>query len=240
MQTRPLREPTARGRLLWRLLTDALDTVTIPGRTPLVLDCGGGSGRFAVPLAQAGADVTVVDVSADALATLRRRAAEAAVAARVHAVQGDVETLAEHVAGGAYDLGLAHDLLEVVDDPSATLGGLAAAVRPGGLISVLVANPTAVVLARSLVGDVAAARDELRGSAGAAPGGFDLPAIIGLCQGQGLTIELTHGIGVFAELVPEADAQPEVLAELEELAAARPPYRDIAVRLHVLARRPDR
>ena len=43
-------------------------------RTARVLDCGGGTGRFAVPLAAAGATVTVLDVSVDALATLRRRA----------------------------------------------------------------------------------------------------------------------------------------------------------------------
>src|SRR3712207_7602612 len=47
----------------------------VGGGTPLrVLDVGGGSGMFAVPLARLGHDVTVVDPSADALATLRRRA----------------------------------------------------------------------------------------------------------------------------------------------------------------------
>ncbi|MDQ1743527.1 MAG: hypothetical protein QOE23_1866, partial [Pseudonocardiales bacterium] len=62
---------------------------------PRVLDCGGGSGGLAVPLAAEGAVVTVVDVSIDALATLMRRAAEAGVSDRVTAVQGEAESLAE-------------------------------------------------------------------------------------------------------------------------------------------------
>ena len=63
------------------------------GSNPVtVLDCGGGSGSLAVPLARAGADVTVLDVSIDALSILRRRAIEAGVDDRVHAIQADVET----------------------------------------------------------------------------------------------------------------------------------------------------
>src|SRR3712207_8582015 len=60
----------------------ALDPV-LTARTLRVLDVGGGSGTLAVPLAEAGHDVTVVDPSADALATLRRRAETAGVGERV-------------------------------------------------------------------------------------------------------------------------------------------------------------
>ena len=58
------------------------------------LDVGGGTGGFAVPLAELGHRVTVVDPSPDALAALQRRAAEAGVADRVRAVQGDAAGLA--------------------------------------------------------------------------------------------------------------------------------------------------
>src|SRR3954454_16482582 len=49
------------------------------GAAPRVLDVGGGSGVWAVPLARAGCLVTVVDPSPNALATLHRRATEAGV-----------------------------------------------------------------------------------------------------------------------------------------------------------------
>src|SRR5438132_12339848 len=71
-----------------------------------VVDVGGGTGGFAVPLAQAGHRVTVVDASPDALAALTRRAADAAVGAPINAVQGDVESLGAVVPAGNADLGL--------------------------------------------------------------------------------------------------------------------------------------
>ena len=63
------------------------------GRPLDVVDVGGGTGGFAVPLAGLGHRVTVVDPSPDALAALQRRAADAGVAERVHAEQGDAGAL---------------------------------------------------------------------------------------------------------------------------------------------------
>src|SRR6202000_1240353 len=86
------------------------------GRDSLeVLDVGGGTGGFAVPLAEAGHTVTVVDASPDARAARTRSAADAGVAARVHAVQGDGDALASLVAPASVDLILCHSVLEVVD-----------------------------------------------------------------------------------------------------------------------------
>ena len=52
----------ARTAAVWA----ALDPVVGTGTPLRVLDVGGGSGMFAVPLAQLGHEVTVVDPSADA------------------------------------------------------------------------------------------------------------------------------------------------------------------------------
>ncbi|MCL2781022.1 MAG: class I SAM-dependent methyltransferase [Actinomycetia bacterium] len=248
--------PGTRGRhrLVWRLVTETLRAMTPAGRRPLVLDCGGGSGSYAVPLARAGAEVTLIDISADALATLRRRAAEAGVADRVRAVQGDVEALTEFVPTGAFDLALLHGVLDVVDDPGLALRQVAAALRPDGRVSVLVANPVASVLTRAFAGDARAARDELRALLAGGPSqpGGDLARLGDGCLGPavldplfgaaGLAIERFHGVGGFTELVPGAqlDAQPDALAALEELealAAGVSPFREIAPWLHVLATR---
>ena len=240
-ETRVDRTTSGRQRLVWQLLADALASVTPADRPASVLDCGGGSGSFAVPLAQAGANVTVVDVSVDALATLRRRADEAGVAARVQSVQCDVESLADAVLAGSFDLVLAHGILEAVDQVAPAFEAIAVTVRPGGLLSVLVSNPVAGVLARALAGDVAAALRELRGL----DTDFGRPgpsAVQALCRSAGLLIEKVHGIGVFAELVPGAALDPpgalEALADLEAETAAREPFSDIASRVHILARRP--
>lgn len=53
----------------------------------------------------------------------------------------------------------------------------------------------------------------------------------------GLDVEHVHGLGVFTEFAGGDDSDG-ALGELEALAAVRSPYRDIAARRHVLARRP--
>ena len=94
----PTEQLPARTAAVWA----ALDPVVGAGTPLRVLDVGGGSGMFAVPLARLGHDVTVVDPSADALATLRRRADTAGVGDRVRGIQGDGDLLHEVVpaAGG--------------------------------------------------------------------------------------------------------------------------------------------
>ncbi|MDP9116154.1 MAG: methyltransferase domain-containing protein [Actinomycetota bacterium] len=232
----------ARQRLVWQVLTQSLDSVTDGSSAPSVLDCGGGTGSLAVPLAQVGATVTVLDISVDALATLHRRSVEAGVADRVTPVQGDIEALREVVAAESFDLVLVHGTLEDVDDVQATFAEVVATVRPGGLLSVLVNNPVASVLARALAGELVEALDELHelDSSSAHPAGPEV--VRQLCLQAGLIVEQTQGVGVFTELVPgsalEAPGAAEALVALEVHGAARVPFVDIASRVHTLARRP--
>ena len=235
------RSRTGRHGLISQLLDGALEHVTTPGQVAELLDCGGGSGTYAVPLAVAGADVTVVDISADALATLSHRAAEAGVGDRVHPVQGDVETLGELLDGRQFDLVLAHGILEAVDDVAGAFAGIAERVRPGGVMSVLVTNPAASVIARALAGEPQAALAELAElDAVAARVGPDV--VQQLCATAGLLVEARHGIGVFSDLVPgsalDHPGARDALDRLDADAAGRSPFAEIAARVHLLVRRP--
>jgi SAM-dependent methyltransferase len=209
--------------------------------TATVLDCGGGTGRFAVPLAATGATVTVLDVSVDALATLRRRASEAGVAERVRAVQGDVETVGDLFSGEQFDLVLAHGVLDAVDDVAGAFAGIVGAVRPGGQLSVLVDNPVAGVLARALVGDLAGAQREIDALDESGGGRVSPDTALQLCAEHDLPVEQQHGLGIFRDLVPgQALDQPgarTALARLEASCAQRTPFAQIAARVHILARR---
>ncbi|MGH3793924.1 MAG: class I SAM-dependent methyltransferase [Pseudonocardiaceae bacterium] len=220
------------------------------GTAPRVLDVGGGSGVWAVPLARSGCVVTVVDPSPNALAALHRRAAEAGVQQLVHPVQGDADALADVVATAGADLVLGHGVLEVVEDTAVATRALADATAPGGAVSVLVANRYAAVLVRALAGRLADARrllDDPHGRFGAADPllrRFDTGSLTALIEGSGLVVELLQGDGVVADLVPSGVLEahpgaPDQLADLELAAAARPPLRDVAGRLHALARRAD-
>lgn len=218
------------------------------GAAPRVLDVGGGSGTWAVPLAAEGCEVTVVDSSANALAVLRSRARDAGVADQVRAVQGDVDALADIDGDAGADLVLGHGLLEYVDDPAAAARALAGAAAPGGAVSVLVAGRWAAVLGRVVAGRVAEARRLLADPAGRWGRGdpllrrMDTDEVRALLERDGgLVVEQVRGHRVLADLVPEAPdggGGAADLAALEELAADTPPLRDLASRIHVLARRP--
>jgi SAM-dependent methyltransferase len=236
-----------RTAVVWAVLKAEL--ARRPGAVLDVLDVGGGTGGFAVPLAQAGHQVTVVDASPDALAALDRRAVEAGVAGRVRAVQGDADKLTDVAAPATADLVLCHSVLEVVDSPDAAADAIATVLRPGGVGSVLVANRAAAVLTRALGGHLGAARALLDDPDGRAGGKdtlrrrFDVASAQTLLTGAGLRVERIHGVRVVADLVPGAllDAEPggyDALLAFETQVAADAPYRDIATQLHLLARRP--
>ncbi|HEX5594505.1 MAG TPA: methyltransferase domain-containing protein [Micromonosporaceae bacterium] len=232
-----------RTAVIWAVLRRELDRYA--GRALTILDVGGGTGGFAVPLAEAGHQVTVVDASPDALAALARRAAEAGVAERIRGVQGDGDALAGLVEPASADLVLCHAVLEVVDDPARVVAALAATLRPGGAASILVASRAAAVFSRAVNGhlDVAAAllaspdgcagpRDTLRRR-------YDAEGVAALARAAGLRVEQIHGVRVLADLIPPvADSDPQTLLDLELATAALSPYRDIAAQLHLFARRP--
>lgn len=235
-----------RTAVVWQVLTAELGRRA--GRTLAVVDVGGGTGGFAVPLAQAGHRVTVVDASPDALAALARRASEAGVADRVTSVQGDGDRLAELMPAGSADLVLCHSVLEVVDEPIGVLRAVAATLRADGAASILVANRAAAVLARAAGGHLASAAALLEDPDGRADPRdtlrrrFDVATLAALVTGAGLAVEEIHGVRVLADLVPApvAEADPATLLRLESRLAAQPPYRDIAAQLHMFARRTGR
>lgn len=232
-----------RTAVVWDVLQDAVE-----GRDALdVLDVGGGTGGFAVPLAGLGHRVTVVDPSPDALASLQRRAREVGV--DVTALQGDAAGLLDVVAAASADLVLCHGVLEHVDDVGPAVGALAAVLRPGGMLSVLVAHRNAVVVARAVAGRFGEARHALSDPDGRWGPGDPLPrrfteqGLHALLGEAGLGVRAVHGVRTLADLVPGAvldgahnePGAPGELVELERATADLPEFRAVATQLHVLA-----
>ncbi|WP_028473724.1 class I SAM-dependent methyltransferase [Nocardioides alkalitolerans] len=225
------------------VVQDALDPL-LDADTLSVLDIGGGTGGLAVRIAARGHEVVVVDPSPDALASLDRRAREAGVADRVTGRQGDLSDLPGLVPAGSVDLVLCHGVLEIVGDPVDALSRIADVLRPGGRLSLLVAQRYAAVVARAMVGQFVAARELLdeTGSHGRAGRRFTVTELEALLEGAGLVAERVQGVRVFADLVPGSlvDAEPgsaQALVDLERAVAERPELRPLATQLHLLARR---
>jgi SAM-dependent methyltransferase len=237
-----------RTAVVWDYLRGVLDD--LGGGALRVLDAGGGSGGFAVPLAELGHEVTVVDPSPDSLAALERRAAETDTTARIRALQGDAAGLPDLVTSGSFDLVLCHSVLEVVDDPGEALGAIAQSLRTGGVASVLAANRIAAVLGRVAAGRLTEARHLFDDAAGTTGAGdplqrrFTLDELEVLLAAAGLAVQTVHGVRLFADSVPPAvlDSDPqasEELLALERAAAERADYLALATQLHLLARHDD-
>jgi S-adenosylmethionine-dependent methyltransferase len=231
--------------VVWQVLRRELDNASVSRLRLRVVDVGGGTGGFAVPLAQAGHGVIVVDSSPDALAALTRRAAEAGVGARVRAVQGDAHALTDLVEPGGADIVLCHSVLEVVDAPAEVVAGIAGVLRRGGAASVIVANRSAAVLARAMAGHLDMAMALLHSPDGSAGPRdtlrrrYDVESATALVAKAGLQVEEVQGVRVVADLVPGTvlDRDHDALMAFELATAGLTPFRDIATQLHLLARR---
>jgi SAM-dependent methyltransferase len=241
---RPSGRSSSRTAVVWAGLEP-----TLRGEPLDVLDIGGGTGGFAVRVGALGHRVTVVDPSPDALAALDRRAREHDVA--VTGRQGDLSTLLDVVDHDSADVVLCHGVLEVVDDPAAALATLARVLRPGGVLSLLVAQRHAAVVARAMAGHFQQALALLaptgpgqRSSvAGGRPGRrYTHDELTGLVGGAGFGVDAVHAVRVFTDLVPGSllDLEPgasSALVELEQAVATRPEYLPLATQLHLLAHR---
>ncbi len=231
-----VRRDSARTAVVWDVLRPVLDG----GGALDVLDIGGGTGGFAVKVAELGHRVSVVDPSPDALAELGRRARELGV--EVEGQQGDLSSLLEVTGADSADLVLCHGVLEVVDDPAAALATIREVLRPGGRLSLLVGQRHASVIARAMAGHFTQALALLDPAAAPGRSGhrFTDDEAISLLVDAGFEVAGVHGIRVFADLVPGSllDLEPgatAALVELERAVAERSEYLPLATQLHLLA-----
>ena len=129
-----------------------------------VLDAGGGTGAYALALAQRGDRVCLLDFSQKMLQTARGIIEADAPSALVDiefCCLG-VEEAADYFPAESFDLVLCHTLLEYIEDPIQALRSLATFLIPGGLISLLLTNPCSEALRWALVMRCASGRTSPR------------------------------------------------------------------------------
>ena len=229
-----------RGSVRTAVVWDALEAALAAGPRDVV-DLGGGTGGFAVRLAESGHRVRVVDPSPDALAALARRSRE--VDLEVSGLQGDVTDLVEVVGAGSADVVLCHGVLEVVDERLA-LDRIHQVLRPGGVLSLVVGQRHAAVITRAMAGHFQQARsllDDRQPIDGRTGRRYTVDELQDLLAAHLFEPTSVHAVRVFSDLVPAAlvDQEPgasAALVELERAVAARPEYLPLATQLHVLAR----
>ncbi|MBV9932557.1 MAG: bifunctional 2-polyprenyl-6-hydroxyphenol methylase/3-demethylubiquinol 3-O-methyltransferase UbiG [Alphaproteobacteria bacterium] len=180
----PVRLAYIRDRIDQHWGLDECDLRPLAGRRGA--DVGCGAGLLAEPLARLGAEVTGLDAAPENIAAAREHALGQGLA--IDYQVGSVEALEP----GGYDLVTSLEVVEHVLDPGGFVHGLAAALKPDGLLILSTPNRTAMSrLLLILVGE----------GTGRIPRGTHdwdkfLPPdeLIALLKDAGLAVEDCHGL----------------------------------------------
>jgi S-adenosylmethionine-dependent methyltransferase len=218
----------------------------LPGPPARIADVGGGAGQQAIPLSRRGYEVTIIDPSPKMLAEASQRLAgeEAGVRRRVRLVGGTGERAHESLGGETFDAVLCHGVLMYLEDPGPMIHALSVLLRPGGVVSVLAKNATALAMRPALEGryqdalsSMKAERD--RGRLGVITRGDTVEDLYGRFREAGVEEVWWYGVRVFTDHLGDrmpGEDLPEVL-ELEWEAGQRDPYRSVARLIHLVGRK---
>ncbi|WP_433358869.1 methyltransferase [Streptosporangium sp. CA-115845] len=236
---------TLRGALRHALVARALHT-HLPAGPQRVLDVGGGDGHQAIQLARAGHTVTLLDPDPAMLkrAQTNLAAEPGDVRQRVTVVLGSGEHAGELV-GDGFDVACCHGVLMYVAAPHTLLSAMVAAVRPGGLISVLTKNGDALAMRPGLEARWADALQIMNagtevGNLGVTSRGHTLRQLQTLMTDAGAVIARWYGVRIFTDHLGDAPIGPDfdLIVQAEWQAGSLEPYRRVARLLHLIAHTP--
>ena len=217
----------------------------LPPPPARIVDVGGGAGQQAIPLSRRGYRVTIVDPSPKMLAEACQRLAkeEAEVRQRVRLVEGTGERAYVTLGGETFDGVLCHGVLMYLEDPRPMIHALSALLRPGGVVSVLTKNATALAMRPALEGRHQDALfslkvDRDRGRLGVITRGDTVEDLYERLREAGVEELWWYGVRVFTDHLGDrmpGEDLPEIL-ELEWEVGQRDPYRSVARLIHLVGR----
>ncbi len=132
---------TTKGQLRHQILVHCLQDIL--NQAPMkVLDAGGGTGMMALVFANHGHDVTIVDVSSDALMVAKTRLKDFP---NTKFIKADIDSISER-----FDCIICHAVLEWLDEPLAYIDKLTSLLSAKGYLSLSFFNYHAKVFSNLL------------------------------------------------------------------------------------------
>lgn len=222
------------------------------GRPLDILDAGCGQGTQSIRLALAGHRVVGLDGDGRMLDAFREAIDDLPpeAAARITVAHGLVESASATFGTAAFDAVMCHGVLMYVPDPWPLVESLAAALRPGGIVSVIARNQHGIAVraghrqrwteALAAVHGDPAYVNEL----GVAARADTVDALSAMLHRAGLETVRWYGIRTLSDSAT-LDARPPQGDELEHLLSAEDaagrtdPYRLVAPLFQLIARSPQ-
>jgi S-adenosylmethionine-dependent methyltransferase len=204
-----------RNRIIFSTLDEFID------RKPRkILDAGGGTGFYVIPIAMKGHEITILDASEKMLEKARENAHKHGVLQRVKTVQGSIDRL--EFPNSYFDVILCH-LAFGYTDPSKTLSEFRRVLENGGILSLTVANKYFYSIREGLKGNFSKAKKILQTEGFfEAPDGipeirtFTKSEIVNLCLGANFEVLRVKAIKVVTDYLSKIPANTRMLKKLEE------------------------
>ena len=215
------------------------------------LDVGGGDGRLARRLLQAGLRVVYVDSASEMRELAVKRAKSAGLDDNFEAYLGSAVSLDVLPRETKFDGGSVHNVLEYIPDRPSALDAVCSRVKPNGLLFLLISNPLSAPLRTAAQTQdpekVLQALTEPNLMVGLEGSRFPVPplepeAVIEQLESCGFSLERRYGVRIFNDLMNDNQAKQsagwlEKMIEVELEASTREPYRTIARHTYIVARR---
>ena len=208
----------------------------LDGRKYRILDAGGGTGFYSIPLAARGHEVVILDLSKNMLKMAESKARRLGVAKRVKVLLGDMESIEQP--DESFDVVLCHLALCHVDSPSKALSEFSRVLRRDGILSLIVENKMFFSISEAFKGNVLEALNRFRKErlfVTMAELGtlrtFERQELLALFERAKLKPVRTLGLRVISDYLFFAQKAPpeelETLKELESLLSKSPDWKSI-------------
>ena len=237
----------------WRILYDGLTWEHIRPCLPgegLVLDAGGGTGKWSLRMAKekAGLSIVLLDVSREMLLVAREKLAREGLSGRVWLVEADI--CAMPFRPGVFDFALAEgDPISYCDDPGKAVKELNRVLKPGSYVQAGVDSLFAIVRRLMHEGRIEEAERVLREGRFTSSWGFRWwvftpRSLRVLFEDAGFEVVRISGkpvLSPWSEKLVEAlrdEENARKALELELSACDEPSITGVGSHLHVVARKP--